>query len=164
MNKLKEMFYNAISKDIIQKNFKATGNRLAKGSLDPEEEKMIVTIAKDKQSKMIFLSIENEEGTTYSLPLNEDFIRTLNDLFEKWYLLASTEFVWQITNSTKWEAIPIPQKKGSTKLPFEPLKTIKSDSSLKEAQDWIASINFLQTNQLYYKLNEEGTKKQIFCK
>lgn len=83
MNKLKEMFYNAISKDIIQKNFKATGNRLEKGSFDPEEEEMIVTIAKEKQGKMIFLSIENEEGTTYSLPLNEEFIRTLNDLFEK---------------------------------------------------------------------------------
>ena len=83
MNKLKEMFYNAISKDIIQKNFKATGNKLEKGSLDPIEEKMIVTIAMDKQSKMIFLSIENEEGTSYSLPLNEEFIRTLNDLFKK---------------------------------------------------------------------------------
>lgn len=111
MNKLKEMFYNAISKDLIQKSFKATGNKLEKGSLDPITEKMIVTIAKSKGDTMTILSIENEEGTTYSLPLNEEFIRTLNDLFEKWYLLASTEFVWQITNSTKWEAIPIPQKK-----------------------------------------------------
>lgn len=139
MKKLKEMFYNAISKDIIQKNFKATGNRLAKGSLDPEEEKMIVTIAKDKQSKMIFLSIENEEGTTYSLPLNEDFIRTLNDLFEKWYLLASTEFVWQITNSTKWEAIPIPQKKRKHK----------------------AFLRTTQNNQKWFK-SKRGTRLNCF--
>ena len=83
MNKLKEMFFNAISKDLIQKSFKATGNKLEKGSLDPITEKMIVTIAKSKGDTMTILSIENEEGTTYSLPLNEEFIQTLNDIFEK---------------------------------------------------------------------------------
>lgn len=83
MKNLKELFFNTISKDLIQKSFKATGNKLEKGSLDPIEEKMIVTIAKQKGDTMTILSIENEEGMTYSIPLNKEFIQTLNDIFEK---------------------------------------------------------------------------------
>lgn len=81
MNHLKEMFFETLSKDIIEKNFKVKGSKLLKNSLDPSSEEMIVTIA--KSSNMLFLSIENEEGISYSFPINQDFIKQLNKLNNK---------------------------------------------------------------------------------
>ena len=84
MNHLKKIIFDNLSKDIIEKNYQVNGSKLLKDSLDPTSEKMIVTLAKEKTSRMIVISIENEEGTSYSFPINEDFIKEINKMNKKW--------------------------------------------------------------------------------